>query len=127
MASNRFIPLFFIECAVGESPEPQAPTNRSVTEPLPTLLLKFVDAPFAKQRNLKGQGLNQVFPHTGSINPRFIAIVTAWVLSLAPNFDKMLLTCDLIVRSVTCNSSAMILFDVPRATSRRTAISRSLN
>src|ERR1700728_1361392 len=28
---------------------------------------------------------------TGSINPRFIAIVTAWVLSFAPNLHKMLL------------------------------------
>ena len=56
--------------------------------------------------------------------PRFTAIVTAWVLSCALNFERMLFTCPLTVSSLIESLSATSLFALPAAINRRTSISR---
>ena len=60
----------------------------------------------------------QIHPFGGvysSMIPRFSAIVTAWVRSLAPSLDKILLTWPLTVSSVIKRSLATNLLAFPAA------------
>src|SRR5215469_8586115 len=62
-----------------------------------------------------------------SIMPRFKAMVTAWVRSFVLSFERILLMWPLTVSSEMVKWSAMILLELPAATSRKTSISRSVN
>src|SRR5207248_7699496 len=55
--------------------------------------------------------------------PRLRAIVTAWVRSLAPNFERMFLTLLLTVSSLIESWAAICLLAFPSAIRRKTEIS----
>ena len=59
--------------------------------------------------------------------PRFNAIVTAWVRSLAPSLARMFLTWLLTVTSVSDSCAPISLLALPAATKRRTSISRGVS
>lgn len=61
-----------------------------------------------------------------SRNPRFIAISTAWVLSLAPSLESMFFIWPFTVSSDMPRSAAAILFEDPLEILRSTSTSREV-
>src|SRR5579872_6068396 len=73
------------------------------------------------QEALKGEIESILSGDQSSMIPRLSAMVTACARSLAPSLDKMLETRLLMVASATHRTSAICLFELPAATSRRTS------
>jgi hypothetical protein len=56
-----------------------------------------------------------------------MAYSVAWVRLCTPSFERILLTCVLIVFSVLCRLWAICLLEYPWASSRSTSVSRSVS
>src|SRR5258707_12111803 len=73
-----------------------------------------------------GVGIHLFRGGYSSMVPRFSPIVTAWVRSFAPSFERMFLTCPLTVSSVVDNLSAISLLAFQPATALGTCVLRGV-